>query len=664
MKALKFLSLNIFLIFYAFIGLCFCAKNFKNISEELIFVGENIKILTIASRKPETEAEAPAIAQVITEKMWQQYGLKTVAEVLSYFSGFDIINLPDGSKIYFRGIPESILFLYDGIPLTSDATKALHPIDEEISLDALSRIEIIRGPGSVLWGPDAFAGIINLVPKKGREQQRLKTGTIIGTKTEDKKIYISKGFINDFLETYLYISRYQKEQFKNNWSIKHLNGHIENSYFNEAIITLNLLDKLKITGRLSDTKRKFIKEIKYYNQSWPAQKKEPINFIKIESTRKLEKSSITFKGYYTYLKRKIKELKLETKQKNQIIFGEIFITRELKNKKGLITFGGSYKKNIVKDSTINTRGFLPEYLLKDSFIFSPIEEIADFNTELKSFYGQIKYYFSDKIYGWAGGRIDDHNQYKTTFSYNIGTTFLPEKDTQIKIIAGKAFRTPYSVQFLKNKINPEKIWNISLFLSKKFKNQHNFSLNIFYNEIKNHVNEDDFGGYSLPSKEKFWGIETNLNLHFKKLNINFNFTKINNWGEKEKYKVLDYIIITPLGEKEEHYSYYNKDFETGAKTFANTNIIYHLNKNLLLSSHIKYIGSRKINVLYYKKKYRFPKIIIWDLNLKYVGKIKRRDIEYDISIRNVFDKKYYIPGSLGPIKGNKFNVLFYFNISW
>ena len=67
--------------------------------------------------------------------------------------------------------------LYEVIT-TSDVTKSLHPFDRELSLASVKRLEIVRGPGSVLWGPDAFAGIVNVVPMTGKDLDGAETGLL------------------------------------------------------------------------------------------------------------------------------------------------------------------------------------------------------------------------------------------------------------------------------------------------------------------------------------------------------------------------------------------------------------------------------------------------------------------------------------------------------
>ena len=134
----------------------------------LMFVGEDLDVLSIASRRQESAWQAPAVVHAITREEIKERGIRTLSHALEMEPGFYMAKKEWGTQPYLRGIPDSVLFLYDTVPTGSDISKSLHPLDHELSLAPIKRIEILRGPGSVLWGPDAFAGIVNLVPMTGK----------------------------------------------------------------------------------------------------------------------------------------------------------------------------------------------------------------------------------------------------------------------------------------------------------------------------------------------------------------------------------------------------------------------------------------------------------------------------------------------------------------
>ena len=91
-------------------------------------------------------------------------------------------------RYFFRGIVSQFnpqtLFLINGVPMTSvvlgDRGQKL-PRQYSLSVKAIERIEIIRGPGSALYGVDAFAGVINVITKGAEALKRSKVSLTSGS---------------------------------------------------------------------------------------------------------------------------------------------------------------------------------------------------------------------------------------------------------------------------------------------------------------------------------------------------------------------------------------------------------------------------------------------------------------------------------------------------
>ncbi|MCS7004440.1 MAG: TonB-dependent receptor [Cytophagales bacterium] len=141
--------------------------------EELL----NTKI-TVASKQEETVAEAPSIVSVITSQDIAKYGgigLKEVVERVCnvYFSSPSYMA---NNMVSIRGdvvanFNTRVLVLIDGRPFRDNFNMGTNvPIYMSYPLEMIERIEIIRGPGSVLYGSSAFVGVINIITKKGENQ--------------------------------------------------------------------------------------------------------------------------------------------------------------------------------------------------------------------------------------------------------------------------------------------------------------------------------------------------------------------------------------------------------------------------------------------------------------------------------------------------------------
>ncbi len=119
----------------------------------LMFVGEKLEVLNIATRREESAWQVPATAHVITRAEMLEKGVETLSEALALLPGFYMAQKEGGTQPYLRGIANPILFLYDTVPIGSYVSKSLHLLDFEISLASVKRIEIVSGPGSVHAGP-------------------------------------------------------------------------------------------------------------------------------------------------------------------------------------------------------------------------------------------------------------------------------------------------------------------------------------------------------------------------------------------------------------------------------------------------------------------------------------------------------------------------------
>ena len=129
------------------------------------------EFVSIATGQKKAIAKAPAVASVITIDHIKATGARTVEEVLETVPGLHVSVDANGYlPIYtFRGIYSKfnpqVLFLINGIPITNVFIGDRSQIWGRMPIEAIERIEIIRGPGSAVYGADAFAGVINVITK-------------------------------------------------------------------------------------------------------------------------------------------------------------------------------------------------------------------------------------------------------------------------------------------------------------------------------------------------------------------------------------------------------------------------------------------------------------------------------------------------------------------
>ncbi|HEX5361712.1 MAG TPA: TonB-dependent receptor [Fluviicoccus sp.] len=134
-----------------------------------------MRITTIASGTETPLDKAAAIATVITADDIAAMGATDIEQALETVPGLhvgrgDQIAAP---KFYIRGITSSFnaqtLVLINGIPITSLFTGNRSNVWSGMPVKSVARIEVIRGPGSALYGADAFSGVINIITKTGQD---------------------------------------------------------------------------------------------------------------------------------------------------------------------------------------------------------------------------------------------------------------------------------------------------------------------------------------------------------------------------------------------------------------------------------------------------------------------------------------------------------------
>ncbi len=141
---------------------------------------EQLMDVTVESASRETESvdEAPVPVTVITREMIERSGVRNLRDALILFvPGYTLAQDHNELNVAARGVygssQQKILILRDGHRLNSRAYSAAPP-DHSIGLDSIERIEVLRGPGSSLYGNVALAGVISLVTRDGAEVDGLE----------------------------------------------------------------------------------------------------------------------------------------------------------------------------------------------------------------------------------------------------------------------------------------------------------------------------------------------------------------------------------------------------------------------------------------------------------------------------------------------------------
>ncbi|GAB4253323.1 TonB-dependent receptor plug domain-containing protein [Deferrisoma sp.] len=149
--------------------------------------------VTTVSRRAEALSDAAAAVAVITAEDIRRSGATSVPEALRLVPGVQVARI-DANKwaVSARGFngrfANKLLVLVDGRTVYTPLFSGVHWDAQDLLLDDVERIEVIRGPGATLWGANAVNGVINIITRHAKDT--VGTRIALGGGTEDL------GFLN------------------------------------------------------------------------------------------------------------------------------------------------------------------------------------------------------------------------------------------------------------------------------------------------------------------------------------------------------------------------------------------------------------------------------------------------------------------------------------
>lgn len=139
-------------------------------SLESLYGDEEFVSIATGTKKP--IYKAPSVATVITSDDIEAMGATSLGEVLETVPGLHVSysSHVSGPRFFFRGISSSFgpqaLLLINEVPIKSSVKGDSFSVWGRMPVQSIERIEVVRGPGSAIYGADAFSGVINIITKK------------------------------------------------------------------------------------------------------------------------------------------------------------------------------------------------------------------------------------------------------------------------------------------------------------------------------------------------------------------------------------------------------------------------------------------------------------------------------------------------------------------
>src|SRR5471030_2740609 len=148
------------------------APNLSQVSIEDLM---NIEI-TSASRKEQRAGDVAAAVFVITQDDIRRSGMTTIPDLLRLAPGVDVAQINSNKwAVSVRGFnalyANKLLVLIDGRSIYNRIFSGVLWDTEDLMIDDIDRIEVIRGPGAAMWGANAVNGVINIITKATADTQ-------------------------------------------------------------------------------------------------------------------------------------------------------------------------------------------------------------------------------------------------------------------------------------------------------------------------------------------------------------------------------------------------------------------------------------------------------------------------------------------------------------
>lgn len=206
------------------------------------------KVVVTALRVESKDLETPAYVNVYTEEQLKNTGAANVLDAIRFTEGIIYHSMGPGgqswgamtSKAVIRGSEKGTLILINGVKMNMDGYYNL----EDIPLQNVERVEIVKGAGSVLYGAEAFGGVINVITKKDVKNSFTYSQGSFGQKNHSISLHEDKFNITAVKQNMGTVKRLSdsgygtggsdKQSFQWSYNITDqltfTHGHIENEY--------------------------------------------------------------------------------------------------------------------------------------------------------------------------------------------------------------------------------------------------------------------------------------------------------------------------------------------------------------------------------------------------------------------------------------------------
>jgi iron complex outermembrane receptor protein len=474
-----------------------------------------------ASKIEQKTTEAPSSVTIVTVDDIKKYGYRTLADLLRSVPGFNVSYDRNYAFLGVRGVSlgdfnSRILLLVNGHRVNNNLSDGAF-IDTAfiLDIDLVDRVEIIRGPGSVLYGNNAFFGVINVITRQGKQLNGIEGSFDYGEfDTYKGRVTIGKEWTNGLrflLSGTIYESEGAERLFykefntpaQNNGVAENMDGDSFKSVFGSLgyrDFTIeggyNHRDKVNPTAqfslttfndpRLQTTDDRGYVALKYVH-SFPdvvdvtAQAYYDRNDFKIGYPQSvIVGTNVVFSAFST------------EKDSGEWWGAELQLTKRLWDRH-VITLGGEYRDDFQQQLHVSGQ--------------EPIER----SRQSHGVYVQGDFAVLTNLHLVGGVRYDQYGDFDPAFNPRVAAIFNPFQGSTFKAIYGTAFRAPNFSELSDPRfqdIKPEEITGHELVYEQEIGKHLRSSIAGFYNQMDDLIVFDSGSFTNFDAETK--GIELAL----------------------------------------------------------------------------------------------------------------------------------------------------------
>lgn len=591
-----------------------------------------------AAKYEQTVSEAAASVTIITAEDIERYGYRTLDEILAKIRGFYTRNDRSYSYLGVRGFSRPtdfnnrILILLNGHILNENVYGTANiGTDLGLNLDAVERIEIVRGPGSVLYGTGAMFSVINIITKKGNTIDgtqfsaetgsfgRIKGSTTYGKQLENGMDIAVTGLWADIDGQDLYFKEFDTP-LTNNGIAKNLD---RDKYY--GFLSTIAYHNFTIQGAITSRKKgnptgSYETVFNQYSSTLDARK---FIDVKYETTFDVKKH-IMMRGYYDHYD-----------------YNGVFPYENYVQKEATINHWQGLEAQFLWDVRQNDRLILGTEYKNDSKASykseyaTEVQFNSNFPFHIFSIYLQNEYQVHNNLSFVLGTRWDRYSTVGNSVTPRAAVIYNPGKGSTLKLLYGEAFRAPnvYETYYEESglaksnpHLKPEKIRTTELVWEQQLNTAFSGTVSLYNYEMKNLIDQiidpyDLLSQFRNLNKVRAKGVEFELDAHLEsgfRGYTNYTVQKAEDTALKKKLSDSPECLLK-LG-------------------FSN-----QLFKNFYAAMEMEYETGR-INV-HGNKINEF-----WLTNVNFSSKQLLKYVKFSFLIRNLFDQHYALPGGFEHIQ--------------